>query len=164
MTYPGHPTHVGDLYRYGSLDPVTGAWFFQRQTFPVGGEATWVTFGYVFDDTTPGLAEAIAAALAIAEPKGWIVVVLVGPGDVGLHHEGCVNFFEAYWKCLGPTLLQYVLRFARKRNRYQGYVMARRYGLQDEGGGPVCVPTRRQYLWLRKFLALLRPKYGLWDF
>lgn len=161
MTYPGAPTHVHDLYRYGPLDQETQMWlFFKRQP----GSA-YIPIGYIADDSMPDLDKYIATALPIAAAKGWRVFVLVGPGNAGLHHKGCVNFLETYWKCSGIPLRQWIRYICRrKKNRYGGYVMAKRYGLQDMGGGPGCVPTDGEYLWLRRALHLLNPPYGLFDY
>jgi hypothetical protein len=158
MAYPGAPTHVHNAYRYGDqYAPLSTWWFLNR-----AGEQ----LGWIFDDTTPDLTTKwIPAALEAAKEQSKIVVVLVGPGDIGKHHAGCVNILEAYYTCTGLTLTQWLREITtHRRNHYAGYVMQRNYGWQDNGGGPHCVPSRTKYWIMRHALAALRPAYGLWDF
>jgi hypothetical protein len=162
MAYPGVPTHVHDKYRYGMEDPEVSTWYLLERR----SDGSWHIIGWIFDDTTPDLyTKWVPLALQLAPARGYIVVVLVGPGNMGKHHPGCYAWLEAYWKCAGVTLRQYIGQIVRHpRNHYSGYVMMKNYGWQDNGGGPQCVPTPRQYWIMRHALAALRPKFGLWDF
>ena len=141
------------------MDGELSTWTFCR--------ADGTPIGWIFDDTTPNLDDWIdkAKAKRDAEHPDWIVVVLIAPDRMGKHYAGCVCFFEAYWKCCGITVRQWLGQIVRyRRNHYAGYVVQKYYGWQDSGGSDQCVPTTRQYWILRHGLAALRPKYGIWDF
>lgn len=150
MSYPGIPTHVHNAYRYGDMyGPLSTWWLLDN-----GGNQV----GWIFDDTTPDLGQWISRAQDLAKVQNKIVAVLVAPNDIGHHHTGCVNLYEAYHKCLGLTAREMLRQIASsKRNRYAGYILQKNF---DLGGKP----TGAQYWIMRHGLAALRPAYGLWDY
>ncbi len=157
VTHPGHPTHVRGAYRYGPVDGPTSAYELLN--------ASSQQVGYLFDDGTPNLDSWIQVALPLARSKGLVVVVLVAWNNFGLHHPGCVNLYEAYWKGRHPSMEAWFRnKILPASGRYAGYVMQKAYGFQDQGGGPQDVPTSAEYWWLRHELAGFDCQYGLWDF
>lgn len=158
MSYPGLPTHVHNAFRYGDMYAPLSTWWFLDQA---GNQLGWI-----FDDTTPDLeTKWIPMALEMGKEQSKMVVVLVGPQDMGKHHKGCVNILETYYTCTGVTVRQMLNKILTHRaNHYAGYIMQKNYGWQDNGGGPHCVPTKPKYWIMRHGLATLHPHYGLWDF